>query len=116
MVADTSAIITLIIEDYVTSPNGLNKIFDAAGLRPFWFPVSRMPKNGGDWPIIDDMIKQNQRLVVFTSKSRKEAAEGIAYEWRYLVENQCEFDGSSFPFSFSNILKTNITSREPQEV
>nr|XP_017256188.1 PREDICTED: PI-PLC X domain-containing protein At5g67130 isoform X2 [Daucus carota subsp. sativus] len=88
LVSDTSAIVTLIIEDYVTSPNGLTKVFDNAGLKPFWFPVSRMPKNGEDWPIIDDMIKQNQRLVVFTSKSRKEAAEGIAYEWRYLVENQ----------------------------
>lgn len=88
LVSDPFAIVTLIIEDYVTSPNGLTKVFDAAGLRPFWFPVSRMPKNGEDWPIIDDMIKQNQRLVVFTSKSRKEATEGIAYEWRYLVENQ----------------------------
>nr|GMC57732.1 PI-PLC X domain-containing protein At5g67130-like [Ipomoea batatas] len=79
--ANPSEIVTIFIEDYVASPQGLTK----------WFPVSRMPKNGEDWPIVDDMIKKNQRLVVFTSKKSKEASEGIAYEWRYVVENQCEF-------------------------
>uniref|UniRef100_A0A7N0T0A7 Phospholipase C n=1 Tax=Kalanchoe fedtschenkoi TaxID=63787 RepID=A0A7N0T0A7_KALFE len=86
--ANPSEIVTIIIEDYVSSPNGLTKVFDDSGLRKYWFPVSRMPKNGGDWPTVDDMVKQNQRLVVFTSKSSKEASEGIAYEWNYLVENQ----------------------------
>ncbi|OMO63215.1 hypothetical protein COLO4_32638 [Corchorus olitorius] len=86
--ANPSEIVTIIIEDYVTSPRGLSKVFDAAGLRKFWFPVSRMPKNGGNWPIVDDMIQKNQRLLVFTSKSAKEASEGIAYQWRYMVENQ----------------------------
>ncbi|KAM7474889.1 hypothetical protein LguiB_022132 [Lonicera macranthoides] len=86
--ANPSEIVTIIIEDYVTSPNGLTKVFDAAGLRKFWFPVSRMPKNGQDWPTVDDMAARNQRLVVFTSKSSKESSEGIAYEWRYVVENQ----------------------------
>ncbi|XP_027347347.1 PI-PLC X domain-containing protein At5g67130-like [Abrus precatorius] len=86
--ANPSEIVTIFIEDYVTSPKGLTKVFDAAGLRKYWFPVSRMPKNGGDWPHVDDMVKKNQRLLVFTSKSSKEASEGIAYEWRYLVENQ----------------------------
>ncbi|TKY59075.1 PI-PLC X domain-containing protein [Spatholobus suberectus] len=86
--ANPSEIVTIFIEDYVTSPKGLTKVFDAAGLRKYWFPVSRMPKNGGNWPTVDDMVKKNQRLVVFTSKASKEASEGIAYEWRYLVENQ----------------------------
>ncbi|KAK7319884.1 hypothetical protein RJT34_04612 [Clitoria ternatea] len=86
--SNPSEIITIFIEDYVTSPKGLTKVFDAAGLRKYWFPVSRMPKNGGDWPKVDDMVKKNQRLIVFTSKASKEASEGIAYEWRYLVENQ----------------------------
>ncbi|KAF5751195.1 hypothetical protein HS088_TW02G00205 [Tripterygium wilfordii] len=49
-----------------------------------------MPKNSGDWPTTNDMIKKNQRLLVFTSKSAKEASEGIAYQWRYMVENQRE--------------------------
>lgn len=74
----------------MTSPKGLTKVFDDAGLRKYWFPVSRMPKNGGNWPTVTDMIQKNQRLVVFTSKSSKEASEGIAYEWNYVVENECE--------------------------
>ncbi|KAK3018580.1 hypothetical protein RJ639_004305 [Escallonia herrerae] len=111
--ANPSEIITIMIEDYVTSPKGLTKVFDAAGLRKFWFPVSRMPKNGGNWPTVDDMVRQNQRLVVFTSKSAKEASEGIAYEWRYVVENQygdggmkagsCPNRAESFPM--------NVTTR-----
>lgn len=91
--ANPTEIITVIIEDYVTSPNGLTKVFDAAGLRKFWFPVSRMPKNGADWPSVDDMARKNQRLLVFTSKSAKESSEGIAYQWRYMVENQYGDDG-----------------------
>ncbi|XP_010028455.2 PI-PLC X domain-containing protein At5g67130 isoform X2 [Eucalyptus grandis] len=86
--ANPSEIVTIIIEDYVSSPNGLTKVFDAAGLRKYWFPVSRMPKNGGNWPTVNDMVQKNQRLLVFTSKSSKEASEGIAYQWRYMVENQ----------------------------
>ncbi|KAF9623045.1 hypothetical protein IFM89_036181 [Coptis chinensis] len=86
--ANPSEIVTIIIEDYVTSPQGLTKVFDAAGLRKYWFPVTRMPKNGEDWPTVDDMAQKNQRLVVFTSKSAKEDSEGIAYEWTYVVENQ----------------------------
>nr|KJB43739.1 hypothetical protein B456_007G214400 [Gossypium raimondii] len=89
--ANPSEIITIFIEDYVVSPQGLTKVFNASGLRQYWFPVSKMPKNGEDWPTVDDMVKQNQRLVVFTSKSAKEASEGIAYEWRYIVENRCEW-------------------------
>lgn len=86
--ANPTEIVTIFIEDYVTSPNGLSKLFNAAGLRKYWFPVNRMPKFGGNWPTINDMIQKNQRLIVFTSKSAKEAAEGIAYQWRYTVENQ----------------------------
>ncbi|CAL9764272.1 unnamed protein product [Musa acuminata subsp. burmannicoides] len=86
--ANPSEVVTIIIEDYVTSPMGLTKVFNASGLLKYWFPVSRMPKNGGDWPLLSDMISRNQRLLVFTSKSAKEASEGIAYEWTYIVENQ----------------------------
>lgn len=89
--ANTSEIVTIFIEDYVTSSQGLTKVFNASGLSKYLFPLSRMPKNGGDWPTVDDMVQKNQRLVVFTSKSSKEATEGIAYEWNYVVENQCEF-------------------------
>lgn len=89
--ANPSEVITIFIEDYVASPKGLIKVFEAAGLTKYWFPVSRMPKNGGhDWPLLSDMIDKNQRLVVFTSQSAKEASEGVAYLWRYVVESQCE--------------------------
>ncbi|KAF2606593.1 hypothetical protein F2Q68_00043416 [Brassica cretica] len=81
-------VVTIIIEDYVKSPKGLTRVFDTAGLRMFMFPVTRMPKNGADWPKLDDMIRQNQRLLVFTSDRSKEATEGIAYQWKYMVENQ----------------------------
>ncbi|CAL9768631.1 unnamed protein product [Musa acuminata subsp. burmannicoides] len=86
--ANASEVITIFIEDYVTSPKGLTKVFNASGLMKYWFPVERMPKYGGDWPLLGDMISRNERLLVFTSKAAKEASEGIAYEWRYVVENQ----------------------------
>lgn len=86
--ANPTEVVTIFIEDYVASPRGLTKVFNSSGLSKYWFPVSRMPRKGDDWPSIDDMVQKNQRLVVFTSKSSKEASEGIAYVWRYVVENQ----------------------------
>ncbi|KAK9109251.1 hypothetical protein Sjap_017311 [Stephania japonica] len=88
LTTNPSEIITIFIEDYVTSPKGLTKVFNAAGLDRFWFPVSRMPQSGGDWPTVNEMIHSNQRLIVFTSAPDKEASEGIAFEWNYVVENQ----------------------------
>ncbi|KAH6825976.1 PLC-like phosphodiesterases superfamily protein [Perilla frutescens var. hirtella] len=111
--ANPSEIVTIIIEDYVTSPYGLTKVFNASGLNNYLFPLSRMPKNGGNWPIVDDMIRLNQRLVVFTSKSSKESSEGIAYEWRYVVENQYG-DGGMVVGSCPNRAESpamNVTSR-----
>lgn len=82
-----SEIVTIIIEDYVHTPKGLSTLFTNAGLLKYWFPVSQMPKNG-DWPPITEMIEKNHRLLVFTSVASKEADEGIAYQWRYMVENE----------------------------
>ncbi|KAJ8770741.1 hypothetical protein K2173_021388 [Erythroxylum novogranatense] len=93
LAANASEIVTIFIEDYVTSPQGLTKVFNASGLNKYWFPVSSMPKSGEDWPTVDDMVQKNQRLLVFTSKSDKEASEGIAYNWKYVVENQYGDDG-----------------------
>lgn len=84
-------IITIIIEDYVHSPKGLTKVFTEAGLDKYWYPVSKMPRKGEDWPTINDMVKLNHRLLVFTSDSSKEAFEGIAYQWRYMVENERKY-------------------------
>ncbi|XP_028764094.1 PI-PLC X domain-containing protein At5g67130-like [Neltuma alba] len=91
--ANPTEIVTLFIEDYVTSSNGLTKVFNASGLSSYLFPPSRMPKDGADWPTVDQMVDQNQRLLVFTSKSSKQASEGIAYLWNYVVENQYGDDG-----------------------
>ncbi|OAY33768.1 PI-PLC X domain-containing protein At5g67130 [Manihot esculenta] len=93
LAANPSEIVTIFIEDYVTSPMGLTKVFNASNLNKYWFPVSKMPKSGEDWPTVDDMVQQNERLVVFTSKSAKEASEGIAYNWKYVLENQYGNDG-----------------------
>ncbi|KAK9135931.1 hypothetical protein Syun_015261 [Stephania yunnanensis] len=83
-----SAIVTIIIEDYVHTPKRLMKLFTDAGLSKYLFPVSKMPRNGGDWPTVNDMVEDNYRLLVFTSIESKEADEGIAYQWRYMVENE----------------------------
>lgn len=86
--ANPSEIVTLILEDYVETPNGLTKVFTDAGLKKYWFPVSKMPKGGQDWPLVSDMVANNQRLIVFTSVESKEQSEEIAYQWNYMVENQ----------------------------
>ncbi|KAI3452190.1 hypothetical protein Pfo_008855 [Paulownia fortunei] len=88
-----SEIVTVILEDYVRTPNGLTKVFRDAGLMKYWFPLYKMPKNGQDWPLVSDMIANNQRLLVFTSIKSKESSEGIAYQWNYMVENQYGDDG-----------------------
>ncbi|XP_073004608.1 PI-PLC X domain-containing protein At5g67130 [Typha latifolia] len=81
-------IVTIFIEDYVRAPMGLSKLFTNADLVKFWYPASEMPTNGKDWPSVTDMVAKNHRLLVFTSDSSKEATEGIAYQWRYLLENE----------------------------
>lgn len=86
-----SEIVTIFIEDYVRSPMGLSKVFTAADLVKYWYPISEMPTNGKDWPSVTDLIGKNHRLLVFTSDSSKEASEGIAYQWSFLLENECKY-------------------------
>ncbi|XP_021739412.1 PI-PLC X domain-containing protein At5g67130-like isoform X1 [Chenopodium quinoa] len=86
--SNPTEIVTLILEDYVKAPKGLTKVFTKAGLMKYWFPTSRMPKQGQDWPLVSDMVAKNQRLLVFTSMRSKEVSEGIPYQWNYMVENQ----------------------------
>lgn len=86
--ANPSEIVTIIIEDYVHTPKGLTRLFANAGLDKYWYPVSKMPKKGEDWPTVNDMVQQNHRLLVFTSDASKEESEGIAYQWRYMLENE----------------------------
>ncbi|KAL8471814.1 hypothetical protein ACS0TY_029156 [Phlomoides rotata] len=91
--ANPSEIVTVILEDYVQTPKGLTKVFTDAGLMKYWFPLSKMPQNGQNWPLVKDMVSNNQRLLVFTSEKSKESSEGIAYQWNYMVENQYGDDG-----------------------
>ncbi|CAN6459685.1 unnamed protein product [Victoria cruziana] len=88
-----SEIITIFIEDYVHAPNGLTKLFTDAGLMKYWFPLSKMPADGKDWPTVTEMVNNNHRLLVFTDNQSKENDEGIAYEWRYLLENESGDEG-----------------------
>ncbi|XP_027362110.1 PI-PLC X domain-containing protein At5g67130 [Abrus precatorius] len=81
-------IVTIVIEDYVRTPKGLTNLFINAGLDKYWFPVSDMPKKGEDWPTVTQMVQANHRLLVFTSDASKEAEEGIAYQWSYMIENE----------------------------
>lgn len=85
---NTGEVITVFVEDYA-APGSLGKALAAAGLTKYVFPVSAMPKNGGDWPLLKDMVAQNHRLLVFTSKQGKEGSDGVAHEWSYVVETQC---------------------------
>ncbi|ESQ35453.1 hypothetical protein EUTSA_v10009757mg [Eutrema salsugineum] len=101
LTANPSEIVTLILEDYVKSPNGLTKVFTESGLKKFWFPVQNMPKAGQDWPLVKDMIANNHRLIVFTSAKSKQETEGIAYQWNYVVENQYGDNGVK-PWECSN--------------
>ncbi|KAL6844291.1 hypothetical protein ACP4OV_025964 [Aristida adscensionis] len=90
--SNPSEVVTVFVEDY-TAPGSLGKVFAAAGLTKYILPAAKMPKNGGDWPLLKDMISQNHRLVVFTSKQGRESSDGIPYEWAYVVENQYGSEG-----------------------
>ncbi|KAK9700252.1 hypothetical protein RND81_08G227000 [Saponaria officinalis] len=91
--SNPTEVVTLILEDYVNTPNGLTNVFNKAGLMKYWFPVSKMPTQGQDWPLVSDMVANNQRLLVFTSKKSKQQTEGIAYQWNFMVENQYGDEG-----------------------
>lgn len=85
LLANPTEIVTIILEDYVETPNGLTKVFNESGLMKYWFPVSKMPQNGQDWQLFKDMVASNQRLIVFTSKKSKQESEGVAYQWNYMA-------------------------------
>lgn len=93
--ANPTEVITIFIEDYVHTPNGITNLFKSAGLMKYWMPVGMMASNGKPWPTLGEMIQRNHRLLVFTQDSTKESTEGVAYQWRYTTENQC--NGGSKP-------------------
>ncbi|KAL2937365.1 hypothetical protein RDABS01_020814 [Bienertia sinuspersici] len=112
--SNPTEIVTLILEDYVKAPKGLTKVFTNAGLMKYWFPTSRMPTQGQDWPLVSDMVAKNQRLLVFTSMRSKQQSEGIAYQWDYMVENQCSYFANNLNFDADGdggMKKGNCTNR-----
>ncbi|KAG5522963.1 hypothetical protein RHGRI_034944 [Rhododendron griersonianum] len=88
LTSNPSEVVTLFLEDEVETPNGLAKLFNAAGLTKYMLPLSKMPRHGGDWPRVRDMVSANQRLVVFSSAKIKEESEGIGYQGNFVVEYQ----------------------------
>ncbi|CAN8312156.1 unnamed protein product [Cochlearia groenlandica] len=93
LTSNPSEIVTLILEDYVKTPNALTKVITDSGLKKFWFPIENMPKLGQDWPLVKDMVTNNHRLIVFTSDKAKQETEKIPYQWNYIVENQYGYKG-----------------------
>lgn len=83
-------VVTIFLEDYVHTSGALTNAFKAANLTQYMFPLASMPTDGSDWPTLSAMIAKNERLLVFTSDKTKQAGEGIAYEWNFVVENQCK--------------------------
>ncbi|KAF7137598.1 hypothetical protein RHSIM_Rhsim07G0253300 [Rhododendron simsii] len=80
-------ILTLILEDCVTTSNGLAKVFKAARLTKYLLPLNKMPQHDGQsWPSVKDMVAADERLIVFTSDESKQLSEGIAYKWNFMME------------------------------
>lgn len=110
LAANPTEVVTIFFEDYVNTTNALTTAFQAAGLTKYLFPLAKMPKDGSDWPTLSTMIADNQRLLVFTSDKNKEASEGFAYQWNYVVENQCEL--ACCPFLMKTFLVIEILYHE----
>ncbi|KAG0591483.1 hypothetical protein M758_1G175400 [Ceratodon purpureus] len=88
LTANPTEVITIFFEDYVNTTNALTTALTATGLSKYMFPLAKMPTDGSDWPTVSSMITSNERLLVFTSNRNKQAGEGIAYQWNYVLENQ----------------------------
>ncbi|CAL5024572.1 unnamed protein product [Urochloa decumbens] len=98
LASNPAEVVTIFLEDY-TAPGSLGNLFNAAGLAKYWFPIAKMPSSNGraEWPLLRDMIADNHRLLVFTSKQGKQGTEGLAYQWDYVVENQYGSQGLGGP-------------------
>lgn len=105
LAANPTEVVTIFFEDYVNTTNALTAALTAAGLSKYMFPLAQMPTDGSDWPTVAAMITSNQRLLIFTSDRNKQVSEGIAYQWNYVLENQCEWTFCPFlepPFWFQD--------------
>ena len=96
LAANPTEVVTIFFEDYVNITNGITNALTDAGLSKYSFPLAKMPTDGSDWPTVSSMITSNERLLIFTSDKNKQSTEGIAYQWNYVVENQCKWTNFSF--------------------
>jgi hypothetical protein len=77
-------IITIILECYVTA-NDIESEINASGLNNYLF--EKIP--GIDWPTLQEMINNNQRLIILTDENDANANQGwYHYVWDHAVETQ----------------------------
>jgi hypothetical protein len=109
LASNPTEVVTIFLEDYVHTSGALTNAFKAANLTQYMFPLASMPTDGSDWPTLSAMIAKNERLLVFTSDKTKQAGEGIAYEWNFIVENQYGSLASTCPNRAESAVLTDKT-------
>ena len=88
-------IITIIFECYVTA-NDIESEINASGLNNYLF--EKIPSI--DWPTLQEMIDDNQRLVIFTDENDATASQGwYHYIWEHAVETHFSVND---PDNFNN--------------
>lgn len=78
---NTTGIITLILECYVTFPD-FKKAIEKSGLAAYLYN----PKPSGEWPLLQDMIDANERLVILTDVKDLTADDWYIYMWDVAFE------------------------------
>jgi len=75
-------ILTIIFEAYISSSE-MDAVFTSSGLKPYLFTKAL----GQPWPILQDMINNNERLVVFSDvDDAGPGQEWYHYAWSFCVE------------------------------
>jgi len=74
-------ILTIILESYIEFAN-FEKAIEQNGLLPFLY----YPQATGEWPILQNMIDSNQRLVILSDVKDENAAPWYIYVWDVAFE------------------------------
>lgn len=78
------AVISIFLENYVKNWSLLTNEFKT--LEKYLYKPSDLVANGGKWPTLEWMRKNNKRVVVFCPGSS--SSDNFFNEWRYHIENQ----------------------------